>query len=69
MSDVGFPDSLPAAGSKRSIRDRLGSNSDSSQVNHKRCVHRSSFISMYSPSDSSFWVFYLLMHCSKYSSF
>ncbi|KAJ0037946.1 hypothetical protein Pint_23078 [Pistacia integerrima] len=36
VSDVGFSDSLPAAGSKRSIRDRLGSNSDSSQVNHKR---------------------------------
>ncbi|XP_022776045.1 uncharacterized protein LOC111317838 [Durio zibethinus] len=40
-SDVDFPDSHPVAGSKRSVRDRLGGNIDSSlllgsQLNNKR---------------------------------
>ncbi|KAH9709167.1 SAM domain-containing protein [Citrus sinensis] len=36
VSDVGFSDSLPGTGSKRSVRDRLGSSLDSSQVDNKR---------------------------------
>lgn len=44
-SDVDFSDSLPVAGSKRSVRDRLGSNVDGSllrgnQLNNKRYVFR-----------------------------
>ncbi|KAJ4711187.1 Sterile alpha motif (SAM) domain-containing protein [Melia azedarach] len=36
VSDIDLSDSLPGTGSKRSVRDRLGSALDSSQVNNKR---------------------------------
>lgn len=47
VSDVGFSDSLPGTGSKRSVRDRLGSSLDSSQVDNKRCVHLSCSMSVF----------------------
>lgn len=38
VDDSFFPNLQPAVGSKRSVRDRLGSNSDSgAQSNSKRC--------------------------------
>jgi len=43
VSDLSYADSLPVAGTKRSVRDRLGSNVDSSvlhgnKLDNKRCV-------------------------------
>lgn len=38
MGNSGFSDSRPAVGSKRSVRDRLGSNVDGIQLNNKRFV-------------------------------
>lgn len=48
VSDVSYADSLLAAGTKRSVRDRLGSNVDSSvlqgnKLDNKRCILLSFF--------------------------
>lgn len=48
VSDLSYADSLPVAGTKRSVRDRLGSNVDSSvlhgnKLDNKRCVLLSFF--------------------------
>ena len=50
LSGVSNADSVAAAGAKRSVRDRLGSNADSSvshrsELNNKRCVLLSPFLS------------------------
>lgn len=49
VSDVSYADSLPAAGTKRSVRDRIGSDvysslSNGSELHNKRCVLLSFFL-------------------------
>lgn len=53
LSGVSYADSTPASGAKRSVRDRLGSNADSS-VSHRSELNNKRFV-LLSPFLSSLW--------------